>query len=66
MRAQPPAQHKLRDNMIEFNFDSGAWRRDLSPAELLRLRCHYAANVIMIDHQVGRILAAPAARRNRS
>jgi arylsulfatase len=62
LRAQPPAQHKLRDNMIEFNFDSVAWRRDLSSADLLRLRRHYAANVSMIDHQVGRILAALDAR----
>jgi arylsulfatase len=62
LRAQPSAQHKLRDNMIEFNFDSIAWRRDVSPADLLRLRRHYAANVSMIDQQVGRILAALDAR----
>ena len=40
---------KLRENMIEFNFDSVAWRRDISAADLLRLRRHYAANVSMID-----------------
>jgi len=62
LRAQPPAQRQLRDNMIEFNFDSVAWRRDISPADLLRLRRHYAANVSMIDHQVGRIMAALDAR----
>ena len=62
LRAQPHAQQKLRDNMVEFNFDSVAWRRDISEAELLRLRRHYAANVSMIDHQVGRILAALDAR----
>jgi arylsulfatase len=62
LRAQPLAQQRLRDNMIEFNFDSIAWRRDVSPADLLRLRRHYAANVSMIDHQVGRILAALDAR----
>jgi arylsulfatase A-like enzyme len=62
LRAQPPAQQRLRDNMIEFNFDSIAWRRDVSPADLLRLRRHYAANVSMIDHHVGRILAALDAR----
>jgi arylsulfatase len=62
LEAQPPAQQKLRDNMIEFNFDSIAWRRDVSQADLLRLRRHYAANVSMIDHQVGRILAALDAR----
>lgn len=62
LRAQPPAQQQLRDNMVEFNFDSIAWRRDATPADLLRLRRHYAANVSMIDHQVGRILAALDAR----
>lgn len=62
LRAQPPAQQRLRDNMIEFNFDSIAWRREVSRDDLLRLRRHYAANVSMIDHQVGRILAALDAR----
>lgn len=62
LRAQPPAQHKLRDRMIEANFDSIAWRRDVSREDLLRLRRHYAANVTMIDKQVGDILAALDAR----
>ena len=62
LRAQPPAQHALRNNMFEFNFDSIAWRPDATPADLLRVRRHYAANVSMIDHQVGRILAALDAR----
>jgi arylsulfatase len=62
LNAQPAAQRKLRDNMKEFNFDSIAWRENLSPEELLRLRRHYAANVSMIDHQVGRILEALDAR----
>jgi arylsulfatase A-like enzyme len=48
--------------MIEFNFDSIAWRRDVSPSDLLRLRRHYAANVTMIDQQIGRILQALDAR----
>ncbi len=62
LRAQPRAQHVLRDNMITFNFDSIAWRRDATPEDFLRLRRHYAANVTMIDHQVGRILEALDAR----
>ena len=62
LRLQPRAQQQLRDNMIEFNFDSIAWRRDVSTQDLLRLRRHYAANVSMIDHQVGRILEALDAR----
>lgn len=62
LRAQPRAQQMLRDNMISFNFDSIAWRRGATPADLLRLRRHYAANVTMIDIQVGRILEALDAR----
>ena len=58
LAAQPRAQKTLRDNMIDFNFDSVAWRRSVSREDLLRLRRHYAANVTMIDEQVGRILAA--------
>lgn len=60
--SQPKAQQTLRDNMIEFNFDSIAWRRNVSSEDLLRLRRHYAANVSMIDYQVGRILNALDAR----
>lgn len=62
LASQPRAQHQLRDNMIDFNFDSIAWRRNVSAEDLLRLRRHYAANVSMIDHQVGRILSALDAR----
>ena len=62
LRAQPRAQQALRDNMIEFNFDSIAWRRDVSREDLLRLRRHYAANVSMIDEQIGRILQSLNAR----
>lgn len=58
LAAQPRAHHMLRENMKTFNFDSVAWRSDLTKDELLRLRRHYAANVSMIDEQVGRILAA--------
>jgi arylsulfatase len=58
LAAQPRAHHMLRENMKSFNFDSVAWRDDLTREELLRLRRHYAANVSMIDEQVGRILAA--------
>ena len=58
VRQQPSAQQRLRKNMIEFNFDSVAWRSDVAPADLLRMRRHYAANVSMIDRQLGRILQA--------
>lgn len=62
MAAQPRAQQQLRDNMIDFNFDSIAWRKGVSKEDLLRLRRHYAANVSMIDTQVGRIMSALDAR----
>ena len=56
IQAQPNAQHKLRENMIDFNFDSIAWRNHPSQDDLLNLRRHYAANVSMIDRQVGQIM----------
>lgn len=59
---QPAAQQKLRDNMVDFNFDSIAWRKNASKEDILRVRRHYAANVSMIDHQVDRILKALDAR----
>jgi len=54
--AQPRSQAEYRRNMMTFNIDSLAWRENLSPEELLRLRRHYAANVSMIDEKVGQIL----------
>ncbi len=62
LRAQPRAQHALRDNMIDFNFDSIAWRRGVSREDILRLRRHYAANVSMIDAKIAGILEALEAR----
>jgi arylsulfatase len=59
---QPTSQKQLRDNMARSNFDSVNWRHDISREDLLRLRRHYAANVSMIDAQVGRIMAALDAR----
>jgi arylsulfatase A-like enzyme len=48
--------------MIDFNIDSVAWREDVSEADLVRLRRYYAANVTMIDTQVGQIIEALEAR----
>jgi arylsulfatase A-like enzyme len=62
LRRQPRAQRILRENMASLNFDSVNWRADASREDLLRLRRHYAANVSMIDMQVGRIMAALDAR----
>jgi arylsulfatase len=62
LERQPRAQKMLRQNMTSLNFDSVNWRTDISREELLRLRRHYAANVSMIDAQVGLIMAALDAR----
>lgn len=62
LAAQPRAQKTLRENMVRNNFDSIAWREDLSAEDLLRLRRHYAANVSMIDQQIGQIMKALDAR----
>ncbi|MBR1122185.1 sulfatase-like hydrolase/transferase [Bradyrhizobium lablabi] len=58
LQRQPRALKMLRENMTRLNFDSVNWRTDISREDLLRLRRHYAANVSMIDAQVGRIMAA--------
>lgn len=60
--ALPAAQQRLRENMCRMEIDSIAWRTDATPAEIDSLRRHYAANVTMIDEQVGRIMAALDAR----
>ena len=62
LQRQPRAQKMLRENMTRLNFDSVNWRTDATREDLLRLRRHYAANVSMIDMQVGRIMAALDAR----
>ncbi|MCG8548437.1 MAG: sulfatase-like hydrolase/transferase [Alphaproteobacteria bacterium] len=53
---QPRAQAKLRQKMVDANFDSVAWRHNVSPDEVLRIRRHYAANVTMIDEKLGQIM----------
>jgi arylsulfatase len=58
LAAQPPMHAALRQNMIDYNIDSVAWRENPSSEDLLRLRRHYAANVTMIDEKVGQIMEA--------
>ena len=60
--AQPPLHAGIRESMSTFNVDSVAWRADASADDLLRLRRHYAANLMMIDAEVGRIRDALAER----
>jgi arylsulfatase len=62
LERQPRAQKMLRQNMASLNFDSVNWRANLSREDLVRLRRHYAANVSIIDAQVGRTMAALDAR----
>jgi arylsulfatase A-like enzyme len=55
---QPPPQAAYRQEMIGGNHDAVRWQRRPTREQLLRLRRHYAANVTLIDEQVGRILEA--------
>lgn len=55
---QPPPHHNYRQEMIEGNHDAVRWQEHPSPDQLRRLRRYYAANVTLIDEQVGRIVQA--------
>ena len=55
--ALQPKMHKhLRQSMIDFNIDSIAWRKNLTDGDIQLLHRYYAANVSMIDSQVGQIM----------
>jgi arylsulfatase A-like enzyme len=58
LAAQPPPQSQLRMAFCEANHDAVCWNERPSYAQLLRLRRHYAANVSLIDEQIGEILEA--------
>jgi arylsulfatase A-like enzyme len=53
---QPPAHAVARNVMIHDNFDAVCWKENPAPEELQRLKRYYAANVSLIDEQVGMIL----------
>lgn len=55
---QPPPHGNYRHEMMVGNHDAVRWRENPSPEALLRLRRYYAANVTLIDEQIGRILRA--------
>ncbi len=63
LAGQPPMHAALRQNMIDYNIDSVAWRENPSSQDLLRLRRYYAANVTMIDEKVGQIMEVLERRR---
>jgi arylsulfatase A-like enzyme len=56
LQAQPKSQKELRQNMIDFNFDSIQWQHIPAEQDILKIRRYYAANVSMIDHKVGEIM----------
>ncbi|MCL2740566.1 MAG: sulfatase-like hydrolase/transferase [Oscillospiraceae bacterium] len=55
---QPPPQQAYRREMLAGNHDAIGWKESPTAGELERLRRYYAANVTLIDHKVGQILAA--------
>lgn len=55
---QPPPFLAMRRHNHEVDHDSVVHLLHPTPAQLHRQRAHYFANVSMIDHQVGAILAA--------
>ncbi len=59
--AQPPPYQQLRRHNTEIDHDSIVHLENPSREQLQRLRAYYAANVTMIDTQVGRIMDSLAA-----
>ena len=53
---QPPPFQRLRQHNVEVDHDSVVHALNPSRAQLQRLRAYYAANVSMIDAQVGQIM----------
>ncbi len=62
LAGQPPHHALQRRVMIDQNYGAVRWTERPSAEQLLRMRRHYAANVTLIDEQVGRILAAVGAQ----
>ena len=54
---QPWPQQSYRKEMVEGNHDAVKWHDQPSKEQLRRLRKHYAANMTLIDEQIGRIIA---------
>ena len=58
MALQPPPHRQYRSEMVRGNHDAVRWRDRPSREQLLRLRRHYAANVTLIDEQIGQTMDA--------
>ena len=53
---QPPPHREYRQSMIDGNHDAVRWQEHPTREQLRRLRRYYAANVTLIDEQIGRII----------
>ncbi len=58
LEGQPPPFQELRAHNMEVDHDSIVHLEQPTRAQLQRLRAYYAANVSMIDKQVGQIMGA--------
>jgi len=56
LSSQPPAYQQLRRHNMQIDHDSVVHLENPTEEQLHRLRAYYAANVTMIDEQVGNIL----------
>jgi arylsulfatase A-like enzyme len=55
---QPPPQKNYRQAMIDGIHDATRWCAEPTPEQLQRLYRHYAANITLIDEQIGEIINA--------
>ena len=60
--SQPTALRKLRQNHMDNDHDAVVHLADPTPEQTQRQRAHYAANITMIDQQLGALKEALAAR----
>lgn len=52
----PAYLHEKRRHDVEVDHDAVAWKLDPTEPELHRLRAHYAANVALIDGEIGALM----------
>ncbi len=56
LAGQPPPHKGYRDEMVRANHDAVRWTEKPTKEQLLKLRRHYAANMTLLDDQIGEIL----------